>query len=228
MSYGSVRANRNVDITVEDGGVVGIIGANGAGKSTLLQALCGLVPSSSGSVQLDGTDLSRASAWERVRAGLALSPEGRGVIGGMTVEDNLTLGAFTVKRSRRHELPEQRSMVLDLFPRLGERLHQDAGTLSGGEAAMLSIGRALMSSPKVLLLDEPTLGLAPIVTEQLFEKIGELAKLGTTMLVVEQRATQLLHVADRLVHMKSGEVVAVTDAADVDEARLSDLYFGVA
>lgn len=228
VSYDSVHAVRGIDLHVEDGQVLGVIGVNGAGKSTLLKAICGLVPARRGRVVLGDRDLSRLPSERRVRAGLALSPEGRGVLAGMTVRENLVLGAYAVPRAKRRMTAATLDDVADLFPVLGKRLGQQAETLSGGEAAMLSIGRALMSRPRVMLLDEPTLGLAPIITVRLFEMLKTLSDRGTTMIVVEQRATQMLGLADQVLQMKGGEAVAQSRTEDIDAETLSTLYFGAA
>jgi branched-chain amino acid transport system ATP-binding protein len=225
VSYGSVNAVRGVSLTVGSGEVLGVLGANGAGKSSLVNAITGAVLSS-GKVQLNGGDLTGRSIVDRVRAGIALSPEGRGILSGMSVKENLLLGAYTVRRRDRAILNQRLSEVFEVFPVLQERRSQPAQTLSGGEAAMLSVARALMSGPSLLLLDEPTLGLAPIMRNRLFERLTVLKETGIAMVIVEQRASELLDVADRLLQMRQGEAVATTATKDVDADTLARLYFG--
>lgn len=227
VSYGHVQAVRGVSFSVPRGHVLGVLGANGAGKSTLLKAIAGLVPAASGTVRLAGRDIGNNSVERRVRSGVVLSPEGRGMLTGMTVEENLVLGGFSSRLSRR-ELAGKIDEMCSLFPVLGERLKQQSQSLSGGEAAMLSIARALVSEPTLLLLDEPTLGLAPIVTQRLFERIAALRELDLTMVVVEQRATQLLEVADSILQMRSGRAVAHSETSKVGAESLTSLYFGSA
>jgi len=227
VSYGSVHAVRDIDLEVASGEVLGVIGANGAGKSSLLNAIAGVVKASGGTIMLGGTDISRAAVTERVRAGLAVSPEGRGILADMTVEENLQLGAYSVRKRDRTLLAGRLADAFDIFPVLGDRRHQPAQTLSGGEAAMLSVARALMSGPKLLLLDEPTLGLAPIMRQRLFERIAALKETGLAMVIVEQRATELLDVSDRLLQMKQGESAGISRASDMDAESLAHLYFGV-
>lgn len=227
VSYGSVHAVRGVDLEVTTGEVLGVIGANGAGKSSLVNALSGGVPAA-GTVVVDGVPLNGRAVGDRIRAGLAVSPEGRGVLAGMTVDENLQMGAYAVRRRDAGQLAGRLAEAFDIFPVLKQRRRQEAQTLSGGEAAMLSVARALMSGPKLLLLDEPTLGLAPIMRATLFERLAVLKERGLAMVIVEQRAAELLEVADRVLHMKQGEVDGTTDAADVDAESLARLYFGVA
>lgn len=227
VSYGSVHAVRGVDLQVGPGQVLGVIGANGAGKSSLINAIVGAVPARAGSVQLRSRDLTRAPVPVRVRAGIAISPEGRGILAGLTVRENLELGAYSVRRRDRSELDGRMRDAFDVFPVLAERRDQPAQTLSGGEAAMLSIARALMSGPVLLLLDEPTLGLAPVMRQRVFERLAALKASGLAMVIVEQRAAELLDVSDRILQMRQGEAVGTTDAADIDAQGLAQLYFGV-
>lgn len=225
VSYGSVNAVRGVDLAVGPGEVLGVLGANGAGKSSLVNAILGAVPAT-GTIRLGERVISDLPTTGRVRSGIALSPEGRGILIGMSVEENLLLGAYSVRRRDKAKLDERLREVFSVFPVLAERRAQAAQTLSGGEAAMLSVGRALMSGPSLLLLDEPTLGLAPIMRRRLFERLALLKDTGIAMVIVEQRASELLEVADRLLQMRQGEAVATTSTEDVDADTLARLYFG--
>jgi branched-chain amino acid transport system ATP-binding protein len=213
VRYGPVVALRGVSIDVREGEVVALLGANGAGKSTLLNAVAGLVPATAGRIEIDGRAAGGDSPESIVRRGVALSPEGRRVFPGLSVEDNLRLGAAIVaERERREAL---RARVLDLFPVLAARLSQAAGTLSGGEQQMLAIGRALMSDPKLLLLDEPSLGLAPIIVGQLFDLIAGLRERGVTILLVEQNVRRSLEIADRAYVLAHGGVQTHGDSAEL-------------
>ncbi|MGG4776178.1 ABC transporter ATP-binding protein [Paenalcaligenes sp. Me52] len=205
VSYGAIEAVKGVDLHVGKGEVVTIIGANGAGKSTLLKAICGLEPLSGGRVLLDGQDCSNLPAHKRVRLGLAMSPEGRGVFADQTVLENLWLGAY-MRRADRSGVEADIEREFARFPRLRERQHQLAGTLSGGEQQMLAISRALMSEPSILLLDEPSLGLAPLVIRDIFTAIRQLRSSGLTIVLVEQMAKQALGVADRAYVLEIGRV----------------------
>ena len=200
--YGAIHAVQDISFEVNEGEIVTLIGANGAGKTTLLTAIMGQIPSS-GSILFQGEDLSHLPAHKIVSKGLALVPEGRRVFLQMTVEENLEMGAFTQSGNLDRALEQ----VYVQFPRLKERRRQVAGTLSGGEQQMLAMGRALMSSPKLLMLDEPSMGLAPILVEQIFEIIQDLHKAGTTILLVEQNAQAALSVADRGYVLETGRVV---------------------
>jgi branched-chain amino acid transport system ATP-binding protein len=205
VSYGAIQALRDVSLEVRAGEVVTIIGANGAGKSTLLKAVVGLEPVRGGTITIDGIDATRVAAHRRLPLGVALSPEGRQVFPDQTVRDNLLLGAYGMRESRAI-IEEKIERFFDIFPRLRERQSQLSGTLSGGEQQMLAIARALMSSPRLLLLDEPSLGLAPIVVQEIFRTIRELRGLGLTILLVEQMAKQALAVADRAYVLETGRV----------------------
>lgn len=227
VSYGSVHAVRDVDLEVGTGEVLGVIGSNGAGKSSLVNAVAGAVKARSGSVSLLGRDLTAAPVNDRVKAGIAVSPEGRGVLPGMSVEENLRLGAYSVRTRDKGKLAGRMQEAFDIFPVLSDRRAQPAQTLSGGEAAMLSVARALMSGPKLLLLDEPTLGLAPIMRARLFERLALLKEAGLAMVIVEQRAAELLDISDRLLQMRQGEAVGTTSSGEVDAESLARLYFGV-
>ena len=203
VSYGGIRAVRGLNISLDKGETVALIGANGAGKTSTLNALLGLI-SHGGTINLGGDDLGSLAVHERVSLGLSLVPEGRGVFGRLTVEENLLMGSYlgTDKKQELQDLGE----VFDLFPRLRERRHQTGGTLSGGEQQMLAIGRALMGRPKVLLLDEPSMGLAPLMVEKIFEVIREISKSGVTTLLVEQNARLALESSQRAYVMESGEI----------------------
>ena len=203
VSYGGIRAVRGLNISLDKGETVALIGANGAGKTSTLNALLGLI-SHGGTINLGGDELGSLAVHERVSLGLSLVPEGRGVFGRLTVEENLLMGSYlgTDKKQELQYLGE----VFDLFPRLRERRHQTGGTLSGGEQQMLAIGRALMGRPKVLLLDEPSMGLAPLMVEKIFEVIREISKSGVTILLVEQNARLALESSQRAYVMESGEI----------------------
>lgn len=228
VRYGNVHAVRGVSFDVRQGEILGILGPNGAGKSSILGAIAGTVSATSSDLRLDGQPLGNASIGRRTRLGVSMSPEGRGLLANMTVEDNLVLGAYSSGRMSATERDSRLAGVVDLFPVLADRQPQHAGTLSGGEAAMLSIGRALMGHPRLLLLDEPTLGLAPLVAAALFGRLGLLRARGISMLIVEQRAPDLLSLADRLLVLRNGEIQRelTTAEASGDELRLA--YFGTA
>jgi branched-chain amino acid transport system ATP-binding protein len=227
MHYGPVRALEDVSLEVPGGGIVAVLGANGAGKTSLLRTISGLARASSGRVKFDGKTITRATTEDLVRRGLAYVPEGGGVIGELTVEENLRLGALW--RRDRDERARTREEVVTVFPRLAERSRMHANTLSGGERQMLSIGRALMGRPRMLLLDEPSLGLAPIVVEQIMRVVGELRRdRGLTVLLVEQNARSALSVADRGVVLNVGRVVAQGDAQElVGDEQLRHAYLGL-
>ena len=201
--YGAVHALKGVDLEVRKGEVVTLIGANGAGKSTLLRTISGLVRPRAGSMTFDGQDLARLAPCKVVSAGISHSPEGRAVFANLTVEDNLVLGAYLRKDSA---VANDMDRMFGIFPRLKERRKQPSGTLSGGEQQMLAIARALMSRPRLLLLDEPSLGLAPLLVRDIFQTIVEINREGTTILLVEQNANQALHVAHRGYVLETGHV----------------------
>ncbi len=211
VHYGAIAALRGVTATVDEGEIVTLLGANGAGKTTTLKTVSGLRPVTKGRVVFEGRDLAGVPAHERVTMGISQAPEGRGIFPGMSVRENLEMGAYA---RRGAKLGAEYERVYDLFPRLKERQKQAGGTLSGGEQQMLAIGRALMARPKVLLLDEPSLGLAPRLVTQIFDIITEINAQGTTILVVEQNAAQALQRADRAYVLETGTVVK-TAAADV-------------
>ncbi len=223
--YGRIRALAGVDLQVEEGELVAIVGANGAGKTTLLRTLSGVHPASAGRVLLEGRDITRIPGHRRVALGIAQVPEGRQVFAPMSVEDNLLLGGYVRTAAERAETLAE---VYALFPRLRERRDQPAGTLSGGEQQMLAIGRALMARPRLLLLDEPSMGLAPRIVEQIFETIEELRRRGTTILLVEQNAYAALSVADRGYVLESGRVtLADRAAALLADERVKAAYLGL-
>ena len=209
VAYGGIRAVKGIDLDVAEGELVTLIGANGAGKTTPLKALAGLLTPPAGSVRYCGRDIAGAPAHELVRAGLALVPEGRGVFGRLTIDENLAMGAYA---RRDREVSADRDRAYALFPRLAERRRQLAGTLSGGEQQMLAIARALMSRPRLLLLDEPSMGLAPLLVQKIFETIRLIAREGVTLLLVEQNAKLALETCDRGYVMESGRI-ALADAA---------------
>jgi branched-chain amino acid transport system ATP-binding protein len=211
VSYGGINAVKGIDLTVGAGELVTLIGANGAGKTSTLRALSGLHRPAAGRIHYNGEDVTALPAFELVRRGLALVPEGRGVFGRLTVEENLAMGAYT--RRDRVEVKSDRERVFALFPRLAERHRQAAGTLSGGEQQMLAIGRALMSRPKLLLLDEPSMGLAPLMVQRIFETIRQVAAEGVTLLLVEQNAKLALEVCDRGYVIESG-MISLADTTE--------------
>jgi branched-chain amino acid transport system ATP-binding protein len=223
IAYGKVEAVRGVTLDVAENEIVTIIGANGAGKTTLLNAIMGILPLRGG-VNFAGNDLARREIEDRVAAGLSLVPEHRELFAAMNVEDNLRLGAFRIAKARAKRSLER---VYTLFPRLKERRRQLAGTLSGGEQQMLAMGRALMGAPKLLMLDEPSLGLAPIIVADIFRTVGELRASGVSVLLVEQNAQAALQIADRASVMELGEFVLQGLAKDIAEnARVAESYLG--
>ncbi|HEY1969398.1 MAG TPA: ABC transporter ATP-binding protein [Pseudonocardia sp.] len=204
VHYGNIAALKSVSLAVDEGEIVALVGANGAGKTTTLKTISGLRPLSAGRIRFAGEDISRMPGHKRVLAGIGQAPEGRGIFPGMSVYDNLLMGSYTKRgKAREAGLAE----VFELFPRLAERRSQAGGTMSGGEQQMLAIGRALMAGPRVLLLDEPSMGLAPILVAQIFTIISEINKRGTTVLLVEQNAAQALALADRAYVLETGRVV---------------------
>ncbi|CAN2196080.1 LivF ABC-type branched-chain amino acid transport systems, ATPase component [Candidatus Nanopelagicaceae bacterium] len=205
VSYGKIQALRGISLQINKGEIVTLVGANGAGKTTLLKTISGLLKPTSGEISYQGTNLIGMKPFERVIAGLCQSPEGRGIFPGMTVFENLEIGKYS-RPERKSEMDEDIELVFGLFPRLKERSKQAGGTLSGGEQQMLSIGRALMSRPKLLLLDEPSMGLAPMFISQIFEIIVEIQKQGVTILLVEQNAAKALKVADRAYVLETGSI----------------------
>jgi branched-chain amino acid transport system ATP-binding protein len=228
LQYGRIRALHGISITVDQGEIVALIGANGAGKTTTMRAISGLRPLASGRLRFDGNDITKMRADLRVTQGICQSPEGRGVFPGMTVRENLEMGAYT--RRDAAGIAKDMDHVLDLFPRLRERFRQPGGTLSGGEQQMLAVGRALMSRPKLLLLDEPSMGLAPMLIQQIFEIITEINERdGTTILLVEQNAQQALSRAHRAYVLETGRIVKEgTGQQLLNDPAVKDAYLGVA
>ena len=222
--YGAIHAIKDISFHVNEGEIVTLIGANGAGKSTTLQTISGLLHSRTGSVEFCGENISHVPAHKIVERGLAHVPEGRRIFLQMTVQENLEMGAYT---RPKNEIPDSLDDIFNRFPRLKERRKQIAGTLSGGEQQMLAMGRALMSHPKLLMLDEPSMGLAPILVEQIFDIIKELHKDGTTILLVEQNARAALHIADRGYVLETGKIVTSGTGKELlDSPAIKKAYLG--
>ncbi|MCI5928142.1 MAG: ABC transporter ATP-binding protein [Pseudoflavonifractor capillosus] len=222
--YGAIHAVKGVSFTVEEGEIITLIGANGAGKSTILKTVSGLLHSHTGSITFQGENIGGVPAHKLIPKGMAQVPEGRAVFLQMSVEENLQMGGYTRPAA---EIPDSLERVYAQFPRLKERRKQVAGTLSGGEQQMLAMGRALMSKPKLLMLDEPSMGLAPILVDQIFDIIKELHKAGTTILLVEQNAQMALSVADRGYVLETGKVVSTgTGAALLQDESVKKAYLG--
>ena len=223
--YGAVRALREVSFTVAKGEIVSLVGANGAGKSTTLRALSGVVRPSTGSIAYNGKSVAGLPSHRIARLGIAHVPEGRGVFANMSVRENLEMGAYT--RSSRKEVRESFERVFGLFPRLAERREQLAETLSGGEQQMLAIGRGLVQHPGLLLLDEPSMGLSPLLVSEIFRMIVEINKAGTTILLVEQNASMALSIADRAYVLETGEIVLEGKASDLrEDPKVRAAYLG--
>ena len=223
--YGYIHALKGIDIEVAAGEIVSLIGSNGAGKTTTLGSIAGLVPCARGKIAFEGKDVTNAPPHQLVRMGISLSPEGREVFPALTVEENLRLGAYTKKDKSRTSASFER--VYSLFPRLKERTSQLAGTLSGGEQQMLAIGRALMCEPKLLLLDEPSLGLAPTLVAQIFALIEDINRQGTTILLIEQNANMALSVAGRAYVLETGSITMSGPAKDLAvDPRVKEAYLG--
>jgi len=227
VQYGKIEAIKGISFVVEEGEIVTLIGANGAGKTTTLKTISGLRPVASGQILYNGEDISKVPAHERVNLGISQSPEGRGIFPGMTVLENLEIGKYS-RPERKSEMAEDLEKVYHLFPRLKERAFQAGGTLSGGEQQMLAIGRALMARPKVLLLDEPSMGLAPMMIQNIFNIITEInSTLGTTILLVEQNAQQALQRAHRAYILETGNIVKGAKASDLlDDPAVREAYLG--
>jgi len=224
VRYGGIRAVKGIDLAVEAGELVCLIGANGAGKSSTLRAICGLTPAGAGSVRYAGTDLTGIPVFELPRRGQVMVPEGRGIFPQLTVEENLAIGAFA---RRDGEITADLERQFQTFPRLKERRAQTAGTLSGGEQQMLAIGRALMSRPKLLLLDEPSMGLAPLLVAKIFDIVREIAAQGVTILLVEQNARLALEIAARGYVMESGAITLAAAASELlADPRVRVAYLG--
>ncbi|HOP47732.1 MAG TPA: ABC transporter ATP-binding protein [Desulfobacteraceae bacterium] len=226
VSYGAIQALKGVSLSLDEGEIVTVLGANGAGKSTLLQAIAGLVPVSRGSIFFKDELLNHIPAFRIVLKGISLSPEGRRVFSTLTAEENLNLGAYT-RRKDAKEVIQAKERVFVLFPILKKRRSQLAGTLSGGEQQMLAIGRALMSSPRILLLDEPSLGLAPILVKQIFDIIREINEQGTSILLIEQNAHKALSIATRGYVLENGHISASGSASELkSDEKIREAYLG--
>jgi len=227
VAYGGIQAVKGIDLAVSRGELVCLIGANGAGKTTTLRGITGLQPVKSGSIHYDGEDITGKPAFQLVRKGLSMVPEGRGVFGALTIEENLAMGAYA--RSDHAAIREDVERVFQLFPRLKERRRQTAGTLSGGEQQMLAMARALMSRPKLLLLDEPSMGLAPLVVQKVFETVLAISKEGMTILLIEQNAKLALEVSGRGYVMESGEITLHGEAKTLlSDPKVRAAYLGEA
>jgi branched-chain amino acid transport system ATP-binding protein len=222
--YGAIEALKGISLTVEAGEVVTLIGSNGAGKTTTLRSISGLTPASKGKIVFAGEEITRTPAHDIVGHGIALAPEGRHCFARMTVRENLDLGAH---RRRGPEIAEDLARVYELFPPLTERTRQKAGTMSGGEQQMLAIGRALMARPKLLMLDEPSLGIAPVLVQRIYETIGEINRSGVAILLVEQNANYALDTAARGYVFETGRIVLANDSASLrDDPEVQKAYLG--
>ncbi len=227
VAYGGIQAVKGIDLSVAEGELVCLIGANGAGKTTTLKGITGLQPVKSGKIHYAGADITGKPAFQLVRKGLSMVPEGRGVFGALTIDENLAMGAYT--RDDRPAIKQDVERVFSLFPRLKERRKQTAGTLSGGEQQMLAMGRAMMSRPKLLLLDEPSMGLAPLMVQKVFETIIAIAREGVTILLIEQNAKLALEVSSRGYVMESGEITLHGEAAQLlSDPKVRAAYLGEA
>jgi branched-chain amino acid transport system ATP-binding protein len=223
--YGHIHALQGISLTVEEGEVVTLIGSNGAGKTTTLRSIHGILPPREGRIVFDGEEIQGTPAHELIGRGIAQSPEGRRIFFRMTVLENLEMGAY--HRNDRSEIREDMNRVFDLFPRLKERTRQEAGTMSGGEQQMLAIGRALMSRPRLLLLDEPSMGLAPVLVERIFQTIREINQQGTTILLVEQNANVALEIATRGYVLETGRIVNSASAEKLrEDPKVREAYLG--
>jgi len=229
VAYGRIEALHGVSIEVAEGELVTLIGANGAGKTTTMRAISGIRPLARGSVIFDGVDITRMKPHLRVKEGIVQAPEGRGIFPGMTVMENLEMGCYARTFDSKAEHDQTVERVFELFPRLKERRDQVGGTMSGGEQQMLAIGRSLMARPRLLLLDEPSMGLAPMVIQQIFRTIAEINAQGTTVLLVEQNAQQALSRSDRAYVLETGRVVRTgTGPALLADPAVKEAYLGVA
>ena len=224
VAYGGIQAVKGVSFEVQEGELVSLIGANGAGKTTTLKAITGIQPAAAGEIQFLGRSIKGQGAWDLVKQGLVMVPEGRGTFTRMTITENLQMGAFV---RNDNEVEADIDKVFGIFPRLKERRHQLAGTMSGGEQQMLAMGRALMARPKVLLLDEPSMGLSPIMVDKIFEVVDDIHRQGTTVLLVEQNASRALALANRGYVMDSGEVTMSGNAKTLlEDPRVRAAYLG--
>ena len=225
VSYGAIHAIHGISLTVKDGEIVSLIGANGAGKTTILHTITGLKKASSGTIEYDGHDLLKTRPCDIITLGMAHVPEGRHIFPAMTVAENLEMGAYI--KNNRDEIQEKMKEVFERFPRLRERRKQLAGTLSGGEQQMLAVGRALMSSPKILLMDEPSMGLSPLLVKEIFKIIQEVHRQGITVLLVEQNAKMALSIADRAYVLETGDITIWGDAKELlKDDRVRKAYLG--
>ncbi len=227
VNYGGIKALKGITISVPDGKIITLIGGNGAGKSTTLRASIGLVKPAGGSILYNDQDLTGVKTKDIVTKGLVLVPEGRKVFSNLTIHENLVLGSYA--RKDKLEIEKDREKVLTLFPRLAERLKQKAGTLSGGEQQMLAVGRAIMTKPKLLMMDEPSLGLAPLIVKNIFEIIKDINKLGVTILLIEQNAKAALEIADYGYVMETGNIVMEGPGNDLlNNEDIKKAYLGIA
>ncbi|NLL80992.1 MAG: ABC transporter ATP-binding protein [Tissierellia bacterium] len=225
VSYGGIKALRGINLKIDDGKIVTLIGSNGAGKSSTLRSIMNLVKKEEGSIKYDGEDLTNLPTKDIVKKGIALSPEGRRIFSNLSVEENLILGAYTI--NNKQKITEQMNKMYDLFPRLKERHWQKAGTLSGGEQQMLAVARALMIRPKVLMLDEPSLGLAPLLVKDIFDIIKEINRQGNTILLVEQNAKKALEIADYGYVLETGSIVLEGEGQILlEDDRVKEAYLG--
>ena len=225
VAYGGIRAVRGLSLIVNRGELVCLIGANGAGKSTTLRAICGLVPHAAGDILYDGRSIAGVPSYMLVREGLVMVPEGRGIFGQLTIEENLAMGAYS--RRDVDQIRQDTEHVLEIFPRLRERLKQSAGTLSGGEQQMLAMGRAMISRPRLLLLDEPSMGLAPIMVDKIFEVIETISREGVTILLIEQNARLALEASSRGYVMESGRLILEGPSQQLlDDPKVRAAYLG--
>lgn len=225
VSYGMINAIKGVSFEVNEGEVVSLIGANGAGKTTILHTITGLLKPKSGSVMFEGKELTTTPAHEIVKLGMAHVPEGRRVFADLSVYDNLMLGAYT--RKDKNEIAKTLEMVYERFPRLEERKKQTAGTLSGGEQQMLAMGRALMSKPRIILMDEPSMGLSPLFVNEVFDIIKKISASGTTVLLVEQNAKKALSISDRAYVLETGNIALTGKASDlINDDKIKKAYLG--
>ena len=223
--YGKIKALKGISVSVKQGEIVTLIGANGAGKTTTLKTISGLRGVSSGKITFDGQDISSLSVHARVELGISQAPEGRGIFPGMTVLENLEMGKF-FRKNRKNEAKEDLPRIYELFPRLKERAKQMGGTLSGGEQQMLAIGRALMARPRLLLLDEPSMGLAPQMIANIFSIITEINKQGVAILIVEQNAKQAIAIADKTYVLEDGKIALSGGKEILKNEKIRDIYFG--
>ena len=225
VSYGVIEAIQGVSFEVNQGEIIALIGANGAGKTTILQTISGLIPAKSGTITFNDKDITKTPGYKIVTMGMAQVPEGRRVFSQLSVLQNLRLGAYT--RKDKNEIEESLQMVYDRFPRLAERKNQAAGTLSGGEQQMLAMGRAVMSKPDIVLMDEPSMGLSPILVNEIFDIIKEINKSGTTILLVEQNAKKALSIADRAYVLETGNITLSGDAKElINDENIKKAYLG--